>query len=889
MSRITEVLDKKEANYVLPFFWQHGEEEAILRDYVQKIYQTGIKAICVESRPHPDFIGESWWRDLDIIISEAKKVDMKIWILDDSHFPTGYAVGEIEKHYPHFRKKFLKLHQQDFVGPKSNGRVMVSWAISGQSREHVMQVGVDPTADRRDHSSHSLDQVIAVVAAKKIDFKMIDPHSLIDITDQLTDGIVYWDFPEGEWRIFTIVQSINGGEKATEGYLNPMIPEATDILINKVYQAHFERYKDEFGKTIEGFFSDEPRFGNVKGPEASIGRLEMVLPWKEGMLNLLETEAKISIQELPLLWVNGGIRAHEVRYQYMNLITNLYNENFSGRIGKWCNDHGVEYIGHIIEDNNAHARLGYGPGHFFRSMAGQDMAGIDVVLHQILPGMDKGYNKSFTSTGWDGEFFHYGLAKLGASLGHLDPKKQGRTMCEMYGAYGWGEGLKLMKWLTDHMFVRGVNHFVPHAFSPKAFPDDDCPPHFYGRGHNPQYRYMSHLIHYMNRMSHLLTGGQHIAPVAILYHGEAEWSGQYMLFQKVARELMQSQIDFDVVPSDFIIDSQLDQDKLKINEETFKTLVVPYSESLPKALLEKLANAVRNGFSIYFIDGFPIRSSEGEDVRGLIEQLVKSTSTICVKLNQLVTDLFEHTIYDIRVSESQPYLRYYHYQHKELDIYMFFNEDPTKSIETKVTFNQLSQPYIYNAYNNTIYALTKRLDNDQQIIDLTLSPYQSVIYIFTDNHLGEIKTENEYTGLKPFEIMGEWTVSFATAEAYPNFTNAINITELIDLAQPDQFPDFSGTIRYETTFIYDREITSATQLIIEELYEIGQVWLNDNNIGVAIAPPYQFDISKALETGRNRLVIEVTNTLVNQQKDFLSQYLLLEGTGITGKITIVAK
>ena len=60
------------------------------------------------------------------------------------------------------------------------------------------------------------------------------------------------------------------------------------------------------------------------------------------------------------------------------------------------------------------------------------MAGIDVVLHQLLPGMDEDYFKTFTSTGWDGEFFHYGLAKMGASLGHLDPKKMGRTMCEIY-------------------------------------------------------------------------------------------------------------------------------------------------------------------------------------------------------------------------------------------------------------------------------------------------------------------------------------------------------------------------------------------------------------------------------------------------------------------------
>lgn len=81
-------------------------------------------------------------------------------------------------------------------------------------------------------------------------------------------------------------------------------------------------------------------------------------------------------------------------------------------------------IGHVIEDNNAHARLGYGAGHFFKSMSGQDMSGIDVVLHQLMPRQNRHMFKSFTSTGWDGEFFTFGLARLGASLGHLDPRKR---------------------------------------------------------------------------------------------------------------------------------------------------------------------------------------------------------------------------------------------------------------------------------------------------------------------------------------------------------------------------------------------------------------------------------------------------------------------------------
>lgn len=94
---IQRLLDGHADNHIFPFFWQHGEDEPTLRNYMCVIRQSGCGAVCVESRPHPDFCGLKWWADMDIILDEAKKLDMKVWILDDSHFPTGYANGAVEQ------------------------------------------------------------------------------------------------------------------------------------------------------------------------------------------------------------------------------------------------------------------------------------------------------------------------------------------------------------------------------------------------------------------------------------------------------------------------------------------------------------------------------------------------------------------------------------------------------------------------------------------------------------------------------------------------------------------------------------------------------------------------------------------------------------------------
>ena len=93
---LKKLLFNQEDNHILPFFWQHGEDEETLRHYMRVIHDSNIGAVCVESRPHPDFCGPKWWADMDAIIDEAKKLGMQVWILDDAHFPTGYANGALK-------------------------------------------------------------------------------------------------------------------------------------------------------------------------------------------------------------------------------------------------------------------------------------------------------------------------------------------------------------------------------------------------------------------------------------------------------------------------------------------------------------------------------------------------------------------------------------------------------------------------------------------------------------------------------------------------------------------------------------------------------------------------------------------------------------------------
>ncbi len=862
MSVIRDVLAGGNGNYLLPLFWLRGEDETLLRAEVDRVHRAGIGAVCLESRPHPDFCGPLWWRDVDIVMDEARRRGMRVWILDDAHFPTGYARGWVKDKFPEHRKLLLAKRHMDVLGPVPGAALLLRDGL------------------RPDNGwVRSDERLVSVIASHRGAGQAVD-DTLLDLTHLVRDNRLWWDIPAGHWRVFFLYETRKGGN--LPDYLNPIDPAACRVLIDAVYEPHHARYAADFGKTFAGFFSDESSIANSGAYEDLIGRHAMSLPWRPGMLTLLaERFGGDPTRYLPGLWCDIGPRTWEIRHAFMDLVSRLYGESFGGQLGDWCRQRGVEYIGHIIEDNNAHGRLGGGVAHYYRALGGLDMAGIDVVLWQIKPGQDT-QDFSWIAGEADGEFFHYGLAKMGSSLGHIDPRKRGRTMCEIIGAYGWSAGLRLMTWIANHMLVRGVNVFAPHAFSMAEFPDTDCPPHFYARGANAQFRYFKVWSDYANRMCHLLTGGVHVATAAVLYHADAEWSGRSMLFQKPVRVLMQHQIDCDVIPVDTMrAGSEVRDGRLHINGETFACFVVPYAQRLPLAALEICRRWMDAGLPVVFIDALPEEASGAEDCRELLAAIAGHPRCTVAPLETLAELLRQRGQHEIRTATHEPYLRTYHYRSADgRDLLMIFNEHPLTAIATDMTVKIPGPVGSYDAFANRVTALDSAAVADGTRVRVDLVAGESRVLIFGT---GEGHRPAPATG-GVLPLTGPWQVSTATAEQHPAFTPFRTLESLVNLGLPQFLPNFSGTIRYVTTFTATAD--TAAELDLGQVFEIADVTLNGTPLGATISPPYRFDLGGAIRNGENRLVIEVTNTLVNQQQDWFSQFHQIDPTGLIGPVVL---
>lgn len=890
---IKKLLAGEFENHIMPFFWQHGEDEATLREYMKVIDESNCKAVCVESRPHPDFCGPKWWEDMDVILDEARKRGMKVWILDDSHFPTGLANGSVKDAPLEFHRQSVCKVTVELDGAAGErridlaGKIPGEYKFSGQMEQYVLPMLL------KDAPHYEDDHTIAVTA--------VSEETKQTVYGRIVGEEAVIEKPEGKVTVYIIGLSRNLGPH--RDFINMLDPKSCKILIDAVYEKHYAHYKEDFGKTIAGFFSDEPELGNghLYFYDNLLGT-DQDLPFSENMPSELEkTMGKDWANRLYLLWENGQDPDETafVRHAYMDTVTKLVRDSFSYQLGNWCRERGVQYIGHMIEDSNAHARTGSSLGHYFRGLQGQDMAGIDDIGGQVLPQGEKEPSTGVMGAVRDGEFYHYQLANLAASAAAIEPGKAGNAMCEIFGNYGWAEGTRLEKYLADHFMVNGINYFVPHAFSPAPFPDSDCPPHFYAHGHNPEYRAFGELMAYMNRVSTLISGGRRCSQVAVLYHGESEWSGNSTLTQKAIRCLLDAQIVADTIPADVFRNRVFYQteitDSLHVNQQTYEVFILPEAEFITKDTAIAVKEMLQAGIPVFAVNALPVGicdEADAERSRVLIEGIKK---TEVVSLEKLVSEVERRIQKEISIEPAESYVRALHYEGKE-NLFYLVNEGKeayTGSICLKVQGEAITEGYLYDAYQNQVYPL----DIQEEGIQLTMLPLHS--YLIVVDHADEVTVPQIHpaTGKWIYEDSAqkvEWKeLVRGTCEGiqYPMFGKK-QMVDIPDRLAEEQ-PQFSGFVSYEGSF--EAKSGQCGGIYIEDAYEAVEVFVNEKSLGIQIVPPFAYDLTDVLREGTNQVRIEVATTLERQcyemvKDDIRSAWRGVKepvcGSGITGKVYV---
>ena len=827
------------SGHLLPFLWLHGESGDELRRGIRAVRASGCRMLCAESRNHPDFLGPDWWREMAVLAEECKALSMRFFLLDDAHFPSGYANGA-GADTPYQRMLMQETHT-DIVGPLRGGRIL-AWPDG--------QPGVP----------------VAVVAGRKLDYGRVESFvdlsgfavtDLTDLTDRAEDGLIRWDVPEGTWRVFRLRADYVSERRPPQKFLNPLLPDSGRLMIETVCAPHAAFFGAETGRTFAGFFSDEPALRAGRGSHAVPGEYPLLpIPWRTDMTDLLSARLGRDARPLlPGLWYDIGPDTPRVRYALMDLCSELYGKHYSGAIGRWCRERGLEYVGHVIEQNNAHARLGQGAGHYFRAVGGQTMAGMDLVLHELRPDFYGGYHASNSREHEaDDDFFRFMLPQMTASAAALDPDKRGRALCEVFGAYGWQESVGEMRYLANLLLSRGINYFTPHAFSLKPAPDPDSPPHF--GAYPPLAPYTARLFGHMERAAALIDGGRHAARAAVLYFAEAEWaSGSgVMKSQRIVRALNERQIACEVVPIDLLAPGR------------YEALLIPGAPRWPRKLFDALRRLADAGCAVAFVDEAPsaLADADGAPPRAYETVPLAGAAAWCEAASRSA----------VRPLAPSPSVHAYPYDGPEGRLCLFFNENSRGDAVFTGVVEGLRDPVVYDPETERCAVPAGENTPEGYRLTLTLSPGQLVAVAAP--RPGWPAPVPDETPVVREELRPVWHVTFPDA---PDM-EAFDTDAPADIAL--QHPRFAGTVRYEAEWTCRRPCAGFR---LTAVHGAARLWLDGQEAGARVAPPYDFRIP--VPAGPHRITVETVNVPAFRWRDPLSVHGWLPPVGLTGPVAVL--
>ena len=809
-----------------PLFWLHGDEsKERLEMYVGKVAEGGNGSFTAESRPHNDWLGEGWYRDLAICLDAAKKHDLLMWIFDEKWWPSQGIGGKVP---PRYAAKRMAASAVEVEGPRA-----------------------------LDAEGYGGDRYIAAVAGRLAADGKIEGDSLVDLAPQIHDGKLSWQVPAGKWKVikFTHVQAPalgQSGQLSVDGASK----DCVDWFIQTVYQPHYDRFKADFGKTIPGFFYDEPETRGDWGTELNRVLAEWKVDWKKAYVAY-----KFEL---------AGEQQVAARYQYLDAFAEAWGRTMYGGMTAWCHEHGVKSIGHFMEHGGLYHNREFCAGDMMRLQGYSDMGGIDLVCQQMWPGQRP---RDI-----------YQTPKLGSSISHVFGKADDVTMCEMFGAYGQKITYSQMKWLTDQMQVRGVNFMIPHSFNPRAPYDRDCPPYFYMDQYEPRWPLYRVYADYTSRLSLMLSGGRHVCPVALLFMGQSAQVGRAVTPEDMTTALQDAQIDCDWLPYEvFERGGRIAGRELQLHAERYRVLVVPPVEVIPYATLAKVKEFFKAGGVVAGYGFLPSKSAtlgkNSAEIVALCREIWGDKAvpglTAC-KTNAaggrsyllpekpkreeltaaLATDAGIHPTLEALEGQTDGWLHVLHRVKDGRDVFLVCNQNHQgASRQFKFRVTAAGEPECWDAMRNEITAMPlQRIDEKTVEFSLTMEPSESVLLVFQPKKME--RPARIEAGAKPARAPIAVARDPNPAPANPAPANPA--------AKPARRPLTVSPVAAADPFHGRVTIPADVDLAHCRVYlemddlpdDSAAVTVNGTYAGGVIGKPLRLDITRHVKAGENAIQIE---------------------------------
>jgi hypothetical protein len=765
----------------------------------------------------PAYLSDGHMDQVKYTVAELAKRNMRMWIQDESDYPSGFAGGYISERYP-------QLGMQDIV---ADINVHVA---PGQTLQ--MPVPNDTLAiwATEADASGTVKQVVPIPLPADGQLKYQTPaEGTTPNEPRYTWSVqflrhVYLSSPT---RNFNRADGTRAKD-ATYTIIDYLDPKATDAFLHTVHETYYNAVGDQFGKIILGFFGDEPDYSSG-------------IPWTPRLLEDFKAQKGYDLAQYLPSWfdrkpIDGSDRA---RADYYDVWSGIFRDSFFGAQANWAKAHNVEYLVHLNHEETM-ISLERSEGDYFRDERHVQVPGIDN-LSQLIPSAVHRYDGTWAENN--------NFPKLASSSAHLFGRPQ------VWAEEGGGTGID-GEYQLNFQLVRGVNALeirVPVTRFGQAADANAPPP--------PAPPEAAAVAWYANRGGYLMAIGRPAAQVGLYHPGNTIWMGGADATEadhsttKLGWQLFEHQMDWDYFDEQSLssVATLKDGGFTNLSGQTYKAIVFPSETVITRTGLDRLREFAKGGGKVIFVGKTPslildktfMDAHETPDLS--FATLVESSGDITPAVLAALPKP------DVKLDAPFERLTYTHRTWRDGDMYLFFNESTATETRT-VTLAGHGKAQDWDLATGEIHPMVGAVaEGDSVKVPLVLGPYEAKVVVLGPLPARVAAAEPSFvTGTTVADLSGDWSLDLGGKQV----TTVIKPWEEL------------GTSGFAGPATYKKQFTAAATpkgkhvyLEITDVHDYAQVTLNGKEVGARAFQPYRWDVTSALKKGSNNLVIEVDATV----------------------------
>lgn len=677
----------------IPFWsWNGDVNPEEVKRQIQIMSRSGVGGYFMHARGGLSipYLGKEWFDSIKAGIEAGKENHLDAWIYDEEGWPSGFAGGIVPAMSPEYQAKFMVLE------------------------EHSCMAEIETKA------------MIAIYLLKPdLSFCCVYKNA------SFLPGYETYVCSEGETLL-----SVR--KKVQKYYIDVMNKEAVDAFIRETHEKYYERFKEEFGTGMKGFFTDEPRFTCNRFGE---------LAWSDKLPGVFFDRYGYDILEvMPLLWREyQGFE--KVRYDFWRACNDMFVKSYMKNIYDWCEAHNCMLTGHIMLEESIFGQM-TSTGGVMPCYEYEHIPGIDWLRRRIeSPVIGK---------------------QVGSVACQLGKK---RVISESFAMSGWNVSFEELKWIMDWEYVNGVNMICQHlqAYTLKGVRKRDYPPSLYIQ---QSWYDKYHLFNdYAGRLGLALAEGDQVADVLLLHpmrSGYLCFDGTRTqkirdlddAFTRISRHLSSQHISYHYGDETIIGKyGRVEEGRFLVGRIPYRTVIMPCMYSIDEVTLNLLLQFIQEGGTVLSVGEFPAYTNGSQKALKALREKVLFPS-----YEEILPMMKEAGLVSVSISCQGAEAEEIAYQQRkcgEEEILFMANHSQTLTYETTVrVYNQGVSVRLLKADTGTTEEIPCEIVKEEGTLytefHLTFLPMQSYLVMLTKAESGKAEERaEEQTLIVPGDT---WTI-----------------------------------------------------------------------------------------------------------------------------------